>query len=856
MEAAPAPLINTGRAVTLVAITVAPWLFGCVRFKEQVWLYAALAAAAAIALLVVLIRAVRTPDSGSLRIPLLVIPMFAFITIGAAQLLPASETLAGSRVTQAAELAQWELVEIRSSHFSFYPTATMSAIARYTFAIVAFFLGYILFRTPESQRLLWSCLLLNAVALVAFGLVQKFAGNGKLFWFVTLSNGGDPFASFVNRNNAIAFLYIGTAAALGLLVWAFDRRPARATEGFFDGVRARIAAMDNMQVALLASLALLATGVVASTSRSGALSFAVAFVLTLGFIAVRRRSGWPILLACVGIATAGAVVASLEIDERLKERIAKVDTQQLDQRMRVRHAMDAINVTRSLPVLGAGLGTHRYAYFPFVSEFGRLWAVNADNQYVEVAVEAGLAGLAVVSLFLLLALRLIWKGRVGSMESVGTVVAVLFLVISQAVHGVFDFGIILPATLTGAALLLGTAVASIAIRTGGAGASMWGGRVALPSIMLGLAVLCVSGLATCRDAAAAEDALGRTSSISQLSDAAVDDEIQRFDQLKGAEVRRRQARLLIRRYERQTRREIERLSPDLTEEQLDTLSSLDGLYVTVQRLRQTGRSKDLETTLNSPQVEQNLRPAQALLKEAVRQCPILPDTYGDLGRLSFVLDEQGQLTWFQKAVRLQPFDDNIVSGVGSDLLEIPGARSIGESFLRHSLATTRWRIQRDVLIGLNNRYGLDNIIERVCPQSGFAAVTLAGALARADLRQYRDRVLSIGLRSEQKNRGLESLLARAEIHLALGNVDQSLAVLKEAVSDHPGSAEAHYRLARALRKAGQLDAALFEARVATGIDPDEPNYLMLLQQLNDLTSKALGGDFETSRVDEIQPSRT
>ncbi len=844
-----------GRAITLVAITAAPWAFGCYRFQEQVWLYSALLAAAVVAALVVLIRVIRTPNSSSLRVPLLAIPMFAVIGIGAVQLLPIPQQLTTDRVLQSEELGQWDLGEpITSTHLSFYPHFTTLEVARYTFGTVAFFLGYTLFRTPSSQRLLWAFLMANGLALVVFGLIQRFTWNKKLFWMVDLTNGGDPFASFVNRNNAIAFLYIGGAATIGLLVWAFDRKPVRTTQNVLEGFLARVAAIDAMQVGLLAGIGLLVAGVVASTSRGGALSFAAAGVLSLLFLAFRKRSGWPIFLAGLAVATAVGVVFTLEADRELKQRIAKVDTEKLDERFRIRHAKDALHVTEALPVLGAGLGTHRYAYLPFVSEFGRLWAVNADNQYVEIAVEAGLVGLGVVLVFLLLGCWLIWVGRTSNIESAGTAVALLFLLSSQSIHALFDFGIIMPATLTAAGLLIGSAVASIAARTGGQGSSVWAGRLALPSMMIALCLISVVGVIKCQAAAEVDVALGQTASESNLSDPALDAAIDDLAQLPGAEAARRHARLLVHRYERQAREKLKRISPDYTDQQLDTGASVEGLYVAVLRFRRTGRSQNVAATLQSAEVQENLVPALHSLRRSFSQCPIIPRVFANAGRLASVLEPAGHQGLYHRAALLQPYDDKVVGKAGSDLLEVPADRPIGKSFLRQGLATTRWRVGRDVLTGLQSRYGLDGLVEDICPQNGFGAIRFVQSLQRVKASPgYRDRVLAAGLKAEAGRTGLESMLSRGVILGLLGRPEESLKTFTETVAEHPGSAEAHFQLARALREAGQLDAALFEARVASGLDPNEPGYSRLL---NDLTSQAHGGNFETSSVAETQPSRT
>ena len=457
IETAPRSIVLLGRVVALVGCLVAPWMFGCFRFREAKWLYVCLSLALLLAAIAVLIRCIRSPLSGSLRVPLLLVPMFAWVALGAIQLLPVPQTLTDSTVQQVPALRDIDFGDgIKSRTMSFHPTATGLEIGRYSYAIAAFLIGYTLFRTPGSQRWLWGAMLLNGVALVAFGIIQKSTWNGKLFWSVPLRFGGDPFSSFVNRNNAVAFLHLAGASGVGLMVWALERKPIRATRGLFQAFVARLAAIDAMQVLLLLGLALLGGGAVASTSRGGTLSFAVAAFVVLVFLAGARKAVWPLVLAIIAVAVSAGVVYSLQMDEELRARISKLDPEKIETRYRVLHAKDALQLVERLPWTGSGLGTHGYSTRPFVSDLGRRWAVHADNQYVEVAVEAGVTGLLIVLILLAVIARLFWVGRSGFPEVSGTAAALLFLLCSHAVHAMFDYGIILPATLCGAALLTGT----------------------------------------------------------------------------------------------------------------------------------------------------------------------------------------------------------------------------------------------------------------------------------------------------------------------------------------------------------------------------------------------------------------
>ncbi len=831
IESAPGALIGAGQAVALASCCLAPWLFGCIRFREAQWFYFGLLSSLVLATLVVVIRAVRTPNSSSLRVPFLAVPIFLGLAIGVLQLMPIQQSLTGSRVKQVPELAEKDLGSgITSERLSFHPTATRLELSRYGFAAAAFLIGYCLFRTPRAQRLLWAVLLVNGVALVVFGLVQRFTWNDQLFWTVPLPNGGDPFASFVNRNNAVAFLHVSGACAIGLLVWAFEREPIRATQGPVEAFMARLAALSSLQLTLIVCLGLLVGGAVASTSRGGALSFGVACFSSLIFVSGKRKSIWPLMLAGLTAAVVGLLVLTLEVDEGLKERVAKIDTTDvLENKTRLPHWRDALKVAKTLPVYGSGLGTHRYAYLPFVTSFGRSWSVYADGQYVELAIEAGIIGLVWLGLFIGFVGRLFWVGRGSSSEIAGTSVALLFLLCSQMVHALFDFGIILPATLCSCGVLLGAAAATISPRTGGRGATFWAGRLALPAIALSVIGFAGFGFMATRKAATTEVMLAKRPA--DLSNEELATAIQGVASLPSGEARRHHGFLLIERFERQALIEIGEMSPEMDPRLIENLASLDGLYISVQRLKAVGQVSQLQPTLASKAVVDNLPLALAKLNDAVRECPILPNTSGTIGKLRGVLDESSPIADLERAVLLEPYQDKIVAEVGCDLLELPLGQELGESVVRHALTTSRWRVRSELVDELERRFGIVRVAGRVCPRNATGTVAFVEALNRSGHKAIARNILQAVVATESSEVDLPSMLARAEMCRILGNDKRMIEVLESAAASHGGSAEPHFLLAQALQRQGELSAALREARIASAIEPEDEAYAELLEDL-------------------------
>ena len=165
---------------------------------------------------------------------------------------------------------------------SLYPASTRRDLAMLVLATTAFVLGSFWFQTGSSQ--LWLCGLvgLNGAVFALFGIVQRLSYNGKLYWLTPLADGGQPFAAYVNRNNAGGYLILCLAAAVAMGVWATQRdgrvgrglvltaeggRWLRRATWLQPAVRA-VADLDALSIAALALASSIAAGVICTFSRA------------------------------------------------------------------------------------------------------------------------------------------------------------------------------------------------------------------------------------------------------------------------------------------------------------------------------------------------------------------------------------------------------------------------------------------------------------------------------------------------------------------------------------------------------------------------------------------------------------
>lgn len=116
--------------------------------------------------------------------------------------------------------------------------------------------------------------------------MQRLTWNGQLYWMIPLPfPGGEPFASFWNRNHAAGYLNLCFAAVAGLMVAGIRRSPDewwRPTVGRHPTVRAGL---------VLVSLAVITLGIVATASRGGIIAGAIACLAFVALCAWSRSAG-------------------------------------------------------------------------------------------------------------------------------------------------------------------------------------------------------------------------------------------------------------------------------------------------------------------------------------------------------------------------------------------------------------------------------------------------------------------------------------------------------------------------------------------------------------------------------------
>ena len=350
-----------------------------------------------------------------------------------------------------------QIIPFGGSTISEYPAATRSRICELILGISAFFVASCVFRDQKTLPWFFGLVALNGVLITFFGLAQNVSNTEKLFWFYELIWGGDPFGPFVNANNAGGYLLLCLASA-NFFVAQRVFRSQHVNKTQHDGpgqqstfsivvstIGRSFAKLETQQLYMLAAVAAIAAGVLASMSRGAAVALLVSLFVGWGLL-FRRSLAFglvSLVVAAAGIGVlawtqqGGAVVSSLETLTDVENNVGN----------RFVHWQDAWVYSMDHQPLGSGLGTYSIMYPAYQKTWHfKRWFKHAENQYLEVFAELGLIGLTIllacISLMVIGSIRLL-SFPDSTSRAVG--LSGLVAIVSQIVAGAFDFGLYQPA---------------------------------------------------------------------------------------------------------------------------------------------------------------------------------------------------------------------------------------------------------------------------------------------------------------------------------------------------------------------------------------------------------------------------
>lgn len=488
------------------------------------WSEAIVLAAGVVLATLFLIAAVtrRTPS----RVRTLLGIALAMLLLAASQVTPVPtsvvETLSAPRVTalQEALLPKPDFLTV-----SYYPEATQHALQKLLLAVVVFAAVATAVRQTTTIRWLLAGLFAIGAAESLLGIAQFVSGATGMYWSEARP-AGPWFGSFVNHSNVSQLLNLTAGAGIGLLFVRFAELKAD---------RRRSSYPPDV-VVLLAGIAIHVVAIASSLSRGGLIGATIAGLVVVAHAQSKKRldaKAWGVFFVP---AIAFLALAFVDFD-RVYERVRTLEAEDsyVD---RIELSQAVLQAGAAHPLAGIGLGTHAYV-FPAYDTTGSVAAAeHADNDYVQVIEEVGLAGvtLSVVALALLVNSVLSPLARSGDPISRASYGA-LFALVAILVQSLTDFGQRLPAVYCTSAAVAGVAISLDARRKLGRASSDASSRSAIGQRLVGAAIgvlLVAATIWATRDAASRWRA-DSWWQIAYETEGAESTEIDLIDQLAAAE---------------------------------------------------------------------------------------------------------------------------------------------------------------------------------------------------------------------------------------------------------------------------------------------------------------------------------
>ncbi|MCA9038906.1 MAG: O-antigen ligase family protein [Planctomycetaceae bacterium] len=830
--------------IIIGALLVFPWFNGGADVRPQVYFLMATIAAVAVALICSLISADYRPN-----LPTTSIILLLALGLAGFQLLPISnltwEALGNNTPELRQEMTSAEGLLLagqtsENSTLSLYPSGTRQDLALLLVGITFFMLGAQFLSRFEPFRLFMILLATNGALLASFGFVQQITWNGKLYWSLPVPHGGTPFASFIYHNQAASIFAFSLAASIGYLIdlhrsqdsQAYDRAQqaewgTQRNLGLLDRIHYYIADLTGERLFALTVLLLNVAGLLFSLSRGGLLCFLIAGIIIWSIASFKQgRSTWVNVFLFGGILTGLLTWVSMTdvVSERLETLL---HSETFAEESRLPHWRDTLGAVEDHGTWGTGLGTYRYIYQEYQNHVNEGWFLHAHNQYLEALVDAGIPGLSLLVLMILLTLYACLK-LFSSDYYYTYVVAIVggLALFFQIFHGGVDYCLYLPATMVIFAAMCG-ALTGRAVRAGEGQRQL---LVAIPKtswtwplVLAGLLAGSIWSYSRIESLNEMEKIIKSFPSevspsnieirnlrvlISQLEDALE----KRPDDAQGQEalaefyvlLYQLNARDIVVEEQKQVGKQLDPQSPELWE-----LISPDVLAVGALQAHTSNNVQALKDIREQEAVVQFLQPAFTHFKASLESCPLQSHTHYRLNQLG-MLDPNWtfQNEHLSRAERLGSWKSQLMFLAGKTRLYL-GQRELALKDWRQSLEINPQHL--DQVIKLTYRWiKPEELLDQLLPQKPELLIVIAENLyATPQTEEGRDLTLA----------RLEKLLEegtwpagaeeyyRAQIAVLRGETEVALDFFWKAINLNPTDLDWNFQYAMLLRAEGKLQEA-------------------------------------------------
>ncbi len=356
---------------------------------------------------------------------------------------------------------------VGSEWHSFSLTPGLSREATLLFVLYVF-LFWITLDTVRHRDSIQRLLRMLFIAGVGVSAVGYLFWNGKFYWLWDIW-WVDPErqvrAPFTNRNHFAGFLALtlGPGAAILMRLIREGRRANYSTTENPSNSRR----LHDFKILLAAGgLTLIFAGIGLSQSRGGSIvGLTVAAACLAGWFRTGQNRVTSVAAAAVILLSSLGLVAAFGRQDPFQRTAQMLEgNQSLDDISNARLQLwkADLHAIADFPLMGSGPGSHQYVYPLYLEKAHRYTFTHAENCYVQILVECGLAGVVLLLAGIIFVVRWSWRGlqrdgRETSRSASELSLAVAVSLLAALVHGLVDFVWYVPAYTATVAVLAGLA---------------------------------------------------------------------------------------------------------------------------------------------------------------------------------------------------------------------------------------------------------------------------------------------------------------------------------------------------------------------------------------------------------------
>ncbi len=343
------------------------------------------------------------------------------------------------------------------SFASLYPTETRHALLMLiSYGIIAVVVAQRLKSEDDCHNLL-KLVAISGVLMAAFAVIQLVTSNDRFFWFYQQPHTGTREVlkgAFTNRNHFAQFLSL----AIGPLIWwmLIDRASKSGSDlsrsslrGAEYGSHSRFDKIINPKFVLL----ICATGgvvlsIMLSLSRGGMISAGLACIVCLAGLWKSGRVKGSVAYIILTLGVFAIIGLTVFGQDGVEERIGQLASGNADEidRLNARRSIWKADIAaiRAFPLVGTGVGSHRFVYPIYMEDLAKFVGVSfshAESSYINLALETGLIGLGLLILGLIAVLGRIFLQLIRTDDSgrVAALAAILASLVGGVAHAAVDF---------------------------------------------------------------------------------------------------------------------------------------------------------------------------------------------------------------------------------------------------------------------------------------------------------------------------------------------------------------------------------------------------------------------------------